>query len=207
MRKGSQSSRTVSSCWCSRSRILLRVGSATARKIRSCRWCRMLRIIHSQMAMCQEANVRCLQHCPQSPILVGTKASASGNSPQKASSRLTDSQSTKDPIRSVHTMVSTPYRVDALTLCPKTCPRFSYTLVCRADPAARFRAIRTISSSGCWYCIAVLTSLWPIVFITAARFPVLFSTRVPYSCRLQYRTRSLASPAFARAVRNCFAVK
>ena len=27
--------------------------------------------------------------------------------------------------------------------------------------------------------IAVLTSLWPMVFITAARFPVLFSTRVP----------------------------
>ena len=93
--------------------------------------------------------------------------------------QLTDSQSTKDPIRSVHTMVSTPYRVDALTLCPKTCHRFSYTLVCRADSFARFRAIRTISSSGCWYCIAVLTSLWPIVFITAARFPVLFSTRVP----------------------------
>ena len=90
-----------------------------------------------------------------------------------------DSQSTKDPIRSLHTMVSTPYRVDALTLCPKTCHRFSYTLVCRADLFARFRAIRTISSSGCWYCIAVLTSLWPIVFITAARFPVLFSTRVP----------------------------
>ena len=93
--------------------------------------------------------------------------------------RLTDSQSNKDPIRSVHTMVSTPYRVDALTLCPKTCHRFSYTLVCRADPFARFRAVRTISSSGCWYCIAVLTSLWPIVFITAARFPGLFSTRVP----------------------------
>src|SRR5712671_7931117 len=87
-------------------------------------------------------------------------------------SRLTDSQSTKDLIRSVHTMVSTPYRVYALTLCPKTCHRFSYTLVCRADLFARFRAIRTISSSGCWYCIAVLTSLWPIVFITAARFPV-----------------------------------
>jgi len=106
--------------------------------------------------------------------------SASGKSSQEsARRRLTDSQSNKDPIRSVHTMVSTPYRVDALTLCPKTCHRFSYTLVCRADPFARFRAPRTISSSGCWYCIAVLTSLWPIVFITAARFPVLFSTRVP----------------------------
>jgi|ERR1700730_1936479 len=97
---------------------------------------------------------------------------------KKNCARLTDSQSIKDPIRSVHTMVSTTYRVDAFSLCPKTCHGFSYTLVCRADPFARFRAVRTISSSGCWYCTAVLTSLWPIVFITAARFPVLFSTRV-----------------------------
>ena len=66
-------------------------------------------------------------------------------------------------------MVSTTYRVDASSLCPKTCHGFSYTLVCRADPFARFRAVRTISSSECWYCIAVLTSLWPIVFVTARK--------------------------------------
>jgi hypothetical protein len=46
----------------------------------------------------------------------------------------------------------------AFNLCPKTCHRFSYTLVCRVDPFARFRAVRTISSSGCWYCLAVLAS-------------------------------------------------
>src|SRR6266567_5480225 len=53
--------------------------------------------------------------------------------------RLTDSQSTKDPIRSVHTMVSTPYRVDALTLCPKTCHRFFYARL-------QSRSVRSIQS-------------------------------------------------------------
>jgi hypothetical protein len=41
IRNGSQSSSTVSSRCCSRTRMLLRVGSATARNIPSCRSCRM----------------------------------------------------------------------------------------------------------------------------------------------------------------------
>src|SRR5215469_18376454 len=37
--------------------------------------------------------------------------------------------------------------------------------------------------------MAALTSLCPIVFMTAGRFLVLVSTREPKSCRVQYMTR------------------
>ena len=67
----------------------------------------------------------------------------------------------------------------AFRLRPKTCHRLSYATICPDDPLVRFSADRTISRSGCWYCIAALTSRCPIVFITAARLPVLVSTRVP----------------------------
>jgi hypothetical protein len=41
-------------------------------------------------------------------------------------------QSVRDRIPSVRTIVSTPYRVDDFRLCPKTCHRFSYTLLWNA---------------------------------------------------------------------------
>jgi len=31
---------------------------------------------------------------------------------------------------------------------------------------------RTESNTGCWYRIAVRTSVWPMTFLTIARFPV-----------------------------------
>src|SRR5437016_2036299 len=39
--------------------------------------------------------------------------------------------------------------------------------------------------------MAVCTSLCPMVFMTAARFPVWLSVYVPKSCRAQYITKSL----------------
>jgi hypothetical protein len=41
-------------------------------------------------------------------------------------------QSVRDRIPSVRTIVSTTYRVDDFPLCPKTCHRFSYTLLWNA---------------------------------------------------------------------------
>ena len=43
--------------------------------------------------------------------------------------RLIGRQSVRDRIPSVHTIVSTTYRVDDFRLCPRTCHRFSYVLV------------------------------------------------------------------------------
>ena len=67
--------------------------------------------------------------------------------------------------------------------------------VCR-----EFNAVRTISSSGCWYVIVIFTSACPMVSMTAFRFPVLLSTlRNRSSCQAQYRTKSLGNPASRRA--------
>jgi len=52
----------------------------------------------------------------------------------------------------------------------------------------------------------VFTSTWPIVCMTSFRFPVFFSTRVPKSCRPQYKTSFFGRPAFARACRNLSAI-
>jgi len=46
--------------------------------------------------------------------------------------------------------------------------------MCRA-----FHALRMISPSGCRQTMALLTSPWPIAFMTAFRFPVFASTKLP----------------------------
>lgn len=47
------------------------------------------------------------------------------NPAKRRGSRLTDSQSARDRISSVHSIFSTTYRVDVFRLCPKTCHRCS----------------------------------------------------------------------------------
>jgi len=62
---------------------------------------------------------------------------------------------------------------------------FDYEPTGGAPGSVSFKAERTISSSGCWYFIAVFTSTCPMVCIKSFKFPVFFSTRVPKSWRPQ----------------------
>jgi len=51
--------------------------------------------------------------------------------------------------------------------------------------------------------MGVFISLWPIVFVTAAKFPVRLSAYMPKSCLALCITKSSGSSAFSLALANC----